>query len=175
MSIVYGIVKQHNGFINVYSELEHGTTFKIYFPLHNAKSVERKTRFMQTLPPQGGTETILVAEDDENVRKLVVSVLTQFGYDVIEAVDGQDAIDKFAANSESIAMLLMDMIMPRKNGKEAYEEISLLRPDIKVLYSSGYTADFIKNRGVSDDGIELIMKPVQPTELLRKIRMVLDQ
>lgn len=71
-------------------------------------------------------------------------------------------------------MILMDMIMPKKNGKEAYDEISLLQPDVKVLYSSGYTADFIKNRGISEEGVELIMKPVQPMELLRKIREMLD-
>ena len=174
MSIVYGIVKQHNGFINVYSEPGQGTTFRIYLPIYETEPSGQRDKTVQVAPPQGGSETILLAEDDDSVRKLVVAVLTRFGYNVIQAVDGQDAVDKFAENRETISMVLMDMIMPKKNGKEAYEEIIRIQPDIKVLYSSGYTADFIQNRGVSEEGIELIMKPVQPMELLRKVREILD-
>ncbi|WP_129127631.1 PocR ligand-binding domain-containing protein [Geomonas oryzae] len=174
MAIVYGIVKQHNGIINVYSEPGHGTTFRIYLPVQEARS-ETDVPVAQMEAPRGGSETILLAEDDAEVRSLVVSILSQFGYDVIQAVDGQDVVEQFAANRERVAMILMDMIMPKKNGKEAYEEISLLQPGVKVLYSSGYTADFIQNRGVSEEGIELIMKPVRPMELLRKVREVLDR
>ncbi|GFO56029.1 hypothetical protein GMSM_30360 [Geomonas sp. Red276] len=173
MSIVYGIIKQHNGFINVYSERGLGTTFKIYLPIDHSQTPVPAEAVEAYVPPRG-VETILVAEDDENVRKLVVAVLTEFGYRVIQAVDGQDAVEKFAADRDTIALVLMDMIMPRKNGREAYEEISTMRPDIKVLFSSGYTADFIQSRGVSEEGIELIMKPMQPKELLRRIRKILD-
>lgn len=174
MAIVYGIVKQHNGFITVYSELGQGTTFRIYIPVAETKHAEDEMKPVQTAP-KGGQETILLAEDDANVRKLVVTILTKYGYDVIQAEDGQDAVDKFAANKEKISLILMDMIMPKKNGKEAYEEISLMKQKVKVLYTSGYTADFIQNRGVSGEGIELIMKPVQPMELLRKVREMLDE
>lgn len=173
MAIVYGIVKQHNGFINVYSELSHGTTFRIYLPLVESEWSEKEVETTPP-PPEGGTETILVAEDNADVRKLMVTVLTNFGYDVIQAVDGQNAVDMFAAHQDRIRLILMDMIMPKKNGKEAYEEIRLSKPNAKVLYLSGYTSDFIQNRGVLEEGIELIMKPVQPMELLRKIRDMLD-
>lgn len=173
MAIVYGIVKQHSGFINVYSEPGEGTAFKVYLPISASENDAINVAKEQSVPPRG-TETILLAEDDATVNKLVTTILTQFGYEVIQAVDGQDAIDKFIANSENIKLILMDMIMPNKNGKEAYEEIRQIRPNVKVLYSSGYTADFIQSRGVKEEGAELIMKPVQPMELLRKIREMLD-
>ena len=175
MAIVYGIIKQHNGFINVYSEPGQGTTFRIYLPIYDVVQAEHEEKTMPVLPPQGGTETILLAEDDAAVRNLVVSVLTKFGYRVIEAVDGQDVVDKFSEYGDVVSMILMDMIMPKKNGKEAYDEIVTRNPTVKVLYSSGYTADFIQDRGVSEEGMELIMKPVQPMELLRKVREVLDR
>ncbi len=174
LSIAYGIVKQHNGFISVCSELGQGTTFRIYLPLLEIEQPVLDVN-VALQPPQGGTETILVAEDNADVRKLVVTVLTKFGYNVIQAIDGQEAVDMFAAHCDRIRLVLMDMIMPRKNGKEAYEEISRTHSGgVKVLYLSGYTADFIQNRGVSKEGIELLVKPVQPLELLRKIRAMLD-
>ncbi|MBU5612996.1 PocR ligand-binding domain-containing protein [Geomonas azotofigens] len=175
MAIVYGIVKQHNGVINVYSEPGRGTTFRIYLPVEETARKGEGGQAEPVQPVQGGSETILLAEDDAEVRELVVSILSRYGYEVIQAVDGQDVVERFVANRDRIAMILMDMIMPKKNGKEAYDEISSLQPGVKVLYSSGYTADFIQNRGVSEDGIELIMKPVQPMELLRKVREILDR
>lgn len=174
MAIVYGIVKQHRGFINVYSEPQIGTTFRIYIPLmeHELATDEE---IAAPEPPKGGTETILVAEDDAAVRALVQEVLAGFGYTVISAGDGQDAVEKFAAHSAEVRLVLMDIIMPGKNGKEACHEIRQLAPDVKVLYSSGYTLDIIQSRDVLDEGAELIMKPVQPLELLRKIRELLDR
>ncbi|MEI6305223.1 MAG: response regulator [Deltaproteobacteria bacterium] len=174
MAIVFGIVTQHKGFLNVYSEIGQGTTFRIYLPLASSEHLVQDKEKKMIAPPKG-TETILLAEDDIAVRKLMTSVLTEYGYKVIQAENGEDAVEKFAANSEAIHMLLFDMIMPKKNGMEASLEIKRLKPDIKVLYSSGYTADFMGDRGISDEGIELIMKPVQPLELLKKIRVILDR
>jgi len=175
MAIVYGIVKQHNGFINVYSEPGHGTTFRINLPVCEKDPASREDLRGPVAAPGGGSETILVAEDEPGVRRLMESILSQYGYQVILAGDGQEAVEKFIANSGKIQLILMDVIMPRKNGQDAIEEIRRLRPDIKVVYSSGYAADFIRNRGVDDEGIELVMKPLQPSELLRKVRETLDR
>ncbi|WP_250680367.1 PAS domain S-box protein [Geomonas sp. Red32] len=174
MAIVYGVVKQHNGFITVYSEPGQGTTFQIYLPLAEAGQTQAAESNVPEMPLEG-TETILLAEDDASVRTLVVTILTKFGYRVIQAVDGDDVVQKFSEHRGTVDLILMDMIMPKKNGREAYEAISRMAPDVKVLYSSGYTADFIQNRGVSEEGIELVMKPVRPIELLRKVRSMLDR
>lgn len=174
LSIVYGIVKQHNGYINVYSEPGNGTAFRIYFPVV-ALSHETEPETAPLPPPSGGTETVLVAEDDPHVRTLVESILKQAGYEIILAEDGQYAVEKFRANPEEIRLVIMDIVMPRKNGMEALREIKLLQPDVKVLFCSGYTADFIQSRGGLDENAELIMKPVMPSELLRKVREMLDR
>jgi polar amino acid transport system substrate-binding protein len=174
MAIIYGIIKQHNGFINVYSEPGHGTTFRIYLPI-DEKANGFHTIETEPVPPVGGNETILVAEDEPSVRELVAKVLESHGYNVILAEDGADAVEKFKAHQDTIRLILMDMIMPKKNGKDAYEEISRIKPGVKLLFTSGYTSDFIENRGVSEEVVELIMKPVQPIELLRRVREILDK
>lgn len=175
MAIIYGIIKQHNGYINVYSEPGQGTTFRIYLPIMEAAGKPAATNTPEDIQPKGGHETILVAEDDPAVRKLVSTILTSSGYRIILAEDGDDALEKFRQDQDTISLLLLDMIMPKKNGSEAYAEIQRIKPGVKVLFSRGYTADFFEDRGVSDHGIELLMKPVQPTALLRKVREVLDR
>lgn len=174
MSIVYGIVKQHNGFINVYSEPGRGTTFRIYLPIIEIGEESEELLAAKALP-KGGTETILVAEDESDVRNLVEAVLSKFGYQVILAVDGQDAIDKFEANRDKVKLILMDVVMPKKSGKEAYDAIRRLQADARVLYSSGYTKDFIQSRGELDEETDIILKPAHPMELLRKVREMLDK
>ena len=173
LSIVYGIVKQHDGFINCYSEPGMGATFRIYLPI-----VDRETR----LEPQEeeprismrGTETILLAEDEESVRNLYRQVLEDFGYRVIEAANGEEALSKFGASGESIDLALLDVIMPGKNGRETYEGIKKIRPDIKAAFLSGYPADHIRGKGVLDEDSILISKPLSPATLLRKVRQILD-
>jgi len=173
MSIVYGIVKQHKGFINVYSEPGEGTTFKIYLP--EAAAEEGALEAGAAAVPEMGTETVLVAEDDVSVRGLVDSLLRKYGYQVVLAVDGGDCVQKFLEHQGRIDLILMDVIMPGKNGREAFDEIRRIDPSVRVLYSSGYTADFMKNRGVFEESVDLIMKPVQPMALLQKVREVLDR
>src|SRR5574340_481418 len=121
LAVVYGIIKQHEGYVNVYSEPGKGTTFRIYLPLIASEAREEGKAHKEE-PPARGTETILVAEDDESLRKLSSIVLTQFGYTVIEAVDGEDAVRQFMENKDRIQLLLFDLIMPKINGKEARSE-----------------------------------------------------
>ncbi len=176
LSIVYGIVKQHNGYINVYSEPGNGATFKIYLPL--ADPAQKKTRssliISNIISPTGGTETVLVAEDDDAVRSTTKDILREFGYRVIEAADGEDAVCKFKENQDTIQLLLLDVVMPKKNGREAYEEIKAVKPGIRAIFTSGYTADIIHKKGVIDKELNFISKPVSPGKLLRKMRDVLD-
>lgn len=173
MSIVYGIISQHNGFIQVYSEPGFGTTFRLYLPL--IESCDLAVATVPAMLPRGGSETILLVEDDQAVRELETSVLEEFGYKVLIAGDGQEAVEIFRSQPDSIDLVLLDMVMPKKNGSEACREIRALRPDMRVLFISGYTADLIAERGLKEEGVELVMKPVSPPELARKVRELLDR
>jgi PAS domain S-box-containing protein len=174
MAIVYGIIKQHNGYINVYSEPEKGTTYRIYLPV-TSRDAASEAEFAVHATPQKGTETILVAEDDPAVREFEAAILKKFGYEVILAEDGCDAVRKYAENQSTIQLVLMDMIMPNKNGKQSYDEIRLLQPDIKVIFVTGYSADIVRSRGEIDEDVELVMKPINASDLLNKIRSTLDK
>jgi len=173
LSIVYGIVKQHGGYITIDSSCGAGTTFSIYLPLTVAdrqKAAERTS----SEPPRGGKETILVVEDDAMVRHLVDSVLQSFGYQVLLAESGEQAIELFEANWHSIDLALLDVIMPRMNGKQVCEVLRERCPRLKVLFLTGYTADLIQDKGILVDGIDLLLKPAQPDELAKKVREMLD-
>lgn len=174
LSIVYGIVKQHKGFINVYSEPGRGTTFSIYLPLAKGELLAKTEQTLMQYPA-GGSETILMAEDDAVVRELSKTVLTEFGYQVIEAVNGEDALQKFLEHRDRIQLLLLDIVMPKKNGKELYDDIKKTGSDVKVIFLSGYPAEVISNTGLMENGTNLIMKPVHPQDLLRRIREELDR
>jgi PAS domain S-box-containing protein len=174
LAMVYGIVKQHTGYINVYSEPGQGTTFKLYLPLTTRPDRNSTASHFPSSSDQG-TETVLLAEDDEEVRTLTKTVLEDFGYKVIEAADGAEAVRKFMDNREKINLLVLDIVMPKKNGKEAYQEIKKARPDIKALFTSGYTADIVHKKGILETGLEFVLKPISPTEFLRKVRGVLDK
>jgi CheY-like chemotaxis protein len=173
LSIVYGIIKQHNGYVNAYSEPGKGTTFRIYIPaMRECVTIGRKEE-SAVKAIIGGTETVLVAEDDVALRKLSTVVLEGAGYHVISAEDGADAVEKFAEHKEEIQICIIDMIMPRKCGKEVFDEIKKMRHNIKVLFVSGYTGDRIHKEGPVEEGFEFITKPVSPRDLLRKVREML--
>jgi|WetSurMetagenome_2_1015567.scaffolds.fasta_scaffold00155_1 two-component system, cell cycle sensor histidine kinase and response regulator CckA len=172
LAVVHGILKQHNGHINVYSEPGKGTVFNLYLPLTGARF--EKTAVPSPGKPRGGTETLLIAEDDDLVRDISVTALASFGYKIIEAVDGEDAINKFAENSGVVSLAILDGIMPKKNGMEVFEAIRKLRPDIKAIFLSGYTDGSFDHNELSGMGAIFMQKPVKPTELLRKVREMLD-
>jgi PAS domain S-box-containing protein len=174
LSIVYGIVKQHHGYVMVDSKPGKGTKFKIYIPL--TKQLANKTRPSQVLPLlEHGAETILVAEDNPEVRKLTSEILRQFGYTVIEAENGEEAIARFRESKKDVKLIILDVVMPKINGKEVYEEATRLDPQVKVLFTSGYTADIISAKGITERGGNFIEKPLQARDLLRRVREMLDQ
>ncbi len=172
MAIVYGIVKQHAGYITLESVVGRGTVFHIYLPV-----VKAEVREMEKVPGdiQGGCETILLAEDNSDTRRMAREILGMAGYEVIEAVDGADALEKFMARPDAVDLLVFDVIMPVKGGKEAYDEIKAVKRDARVLFISGYTGDVILHKGLADGTIDLLAKPVSPEGLLTKVRQVLDR
>ena len=167
LSMVYGIVKQHNGIIEVDSEVGKGSSFRIYLPLFKPAMQEQQNKTPVFFP--GNRETILVAEDDAAVMGLLKGLLENNGYNVITATNGEDAVKQFIKYQDKITLLLLDVIMPKKNGREVYSEIIGIRPDIKALFISGYTSDVIDWKGALQEGINLIPKPVRPDELLTKL------
>lgn len=172
LSTVYGIVKQHNGHIYVYSELGSGSTFKIYFP--KAQRDVKKKSITSFPAMEGGHETILVTDDEPSIRKLVRDTLEPLGYTIIEASDGEEALELFRQGQHKIDMLLTDVIMPKMTGKKLAEALAAEKPEFnKVLYMSGYTDNVIVHQGVLDENVEFINKPLVPSLLTKKIREVL--
>ena len=173
LAMVYGIVKQHNGFIHLYSEPGNGTTFKIYFPpVEAAPDVVISSN---TSEIRGGAETVLLVEDDESVRSLMERMLLDLGYTVLVARDGEEAVDLFRKNTDKIDLAILDVVMPRKGGKEAYEEMRKVRTDLKVIFMSGYTTNAVHESFVLIAGIPFLSKPFGPGVVARKVREVLDK
>lgn len=174
LSTVYGIVKQNDGYIIVESEPDVGTVFKIYFPrINQTVNTTLKKTIQET--DLGGTETILVVEDDPGVRKLTLSVLSRFGYHVLSAEDGEHALELVSREKPDIDLLLSDVIMPKMNGKELADHLSKLYPAMKIIFFSGYTDEGIVQHGILKAGTEFIHKPFSQNTLIEKIRTVLDK
>ncbi len=171
LSTVYGIIKQHSGHIGVHSEKNAGTTFHLYFPLSITSEESVKPALRQF---RKGGETILIAEDNESVRKLMKTILTAYGYTIIEAVDGEDAVEK-SKKIKNIDLMIVDTIMPKKNGREVYDEVLKFRPGIKTIFTSGYTRDVILDKGIQDKEFNFLPKPITPGDLLQKIGEILDE
>ncbi|MBI5657852.1 MAG: response regulator [Geobacter sp.] len=173
LSIVYGIVTQHQGYITLYSEEGQGTTFRILLPLSSLPAVE-----ICSSPSQGilvgGRETILVADDELTVREYLASFLSGLGYTILLARDGQDAVERFREKGADIDLVLMDVIMTKKNGRETALEIRGIRNDVPILFVSGYPFDVIEEKGFLEDRASLLMKPLAPVELAGKLRQMLN-
>ena len=172
LATVYGLVNQHGGMVHVYSEIDKGTTFKVYLvPAERAATaVDHKIKG----PVQGGTETILLAEDDTCVRNLSKIILEKAGYTVLAAVDGEEALRVFKDRADEIDLALLDVIMPKLGGQAVFNHILEQRPDIRVLFSSGYSINAVHTDFVLDKGLQFIQKPYQRDDLLRKVRDALD-
>ncbi len=174
LSTVYGIVKQSGGSIWVYSEVGRGTTFKVYLPLVGEAGQEYRRRD-EVEEDVRGTETVLLAEDEEVVRTLAREVLETYGYRVLEAANGGAALLICERHEEPIHLLITDVVMPEMSGRELADRLAALRPEMKVLYMSGYTDNAIVHQGVLDEEANFIQKPFAPRRLARKVREVLDE
>ncbi|MBU5613896.1 ATP-binding response regulator [Geomonas azotofigens] len=173
LSIVYGIIQQHSGAITVQSDPGKGTTFSIYLRLLPTESESAPEN--EEAPVPGGSETILLAEDNADARDSMTRVLSEYGYSVIQTVDGEDALEKFQANRDRVAFLLLDVVMPKKDGMAVYREIKAVRPSLPVLFVSGYTEDVIAKKGVVIGTDPFIFKPIPPRILLTRVRELLSR
>jgi len=173
MAIVYGIIKQQKGFIKVSSNPGEGTVVNLYLPLILEEGMQRSASSLPAL--KTGSETLLIAEDDDDVRRLDKELFEECGYTVIEAANGREALDLFLEHREIIDLLMFDVIMPKMNGREVFEEIRKVRPEIKVLFTSGYTGDILNGKGDLGREFDFVAKPIPPEELLTKVREVLDR
>ncbi len=172
LATVYGIVKQNNGFINVYSEPGHGTTFRIYLPQHNVGAV---THTQESAPALlKGSETILLVEDEPALLKMTSLMLKEMGYTVLSAPTPTEALRLAREHKGNIDLLLTDVIMPEMNGPDLVEKLISLYPDLKRLFMSGYTANIIGNHGILEEGVPYIQKPFSMGDFAKKLREVLD-
>jgi two-component system cell cycle sensor histidine kinase/response regulator CckA len=174
LSTVYGIVKQSGGNIWVYSELEKGTTFKIYLPRVDEPLEELKEEVRKKGLP-GGSETIFVVEDNEEVRKLAKRILEKQGYKVLDGSQGNEALQICEGHKGPIHLMVTDVVMPGMSARELANRLMSVHPEMKVLYMSGYTDNAITHHGVLEKGMNYIQKPFTVDGLLRKVREVLDK
>ena len=173
LATVYGIVKQNAGFINVYSEPEHGSIFRIYLPRHVVKS----EHIREVSPPAQlprGEETILLVEDEPAVLEMVKLMLETFGYTVLASSTPREAMRIASEKSVEIDLLITDMVMPGMTGRDLRENLSPLFTELKCLFMSGYTGNVLTHQGILEEGINFIQKPFSKQEIAAKVREVLD-
>lgn len=166
LAVAYGIIKQHEGYIDVESKPGQGTTFHIFLPAMRREAPSATVT---------NSEGVLVAEDDADVRGTIKWLLEESGFRVTEAVDGEDAVRRFHEYRDQIRLLILDVIMPKKDGREVYEEIKRLKPDVRVIFISGYPEDVVRRKGLENDEFAFLAKPVTPDDLIQKVREALDR
>ena len=176
LATVFGIIKQHGGNIWVYSEIGKGTTFKVYLPLSSHSTMDNKEIPVKNNDfDLNGNETILLVEDNDQVRDIVSDVLTQHGYKILVAKSGSEALSIMSSSNDPVSLLLTDVVMPEMNGKELFNKAEEKQPGLKVLYMSGYTNDVIAHQGILDEGVKLIEKPFSIEKLVTVVHEILQQ
>jgi two-component system, cell cycle sensor histidine kinase and response regulator CckA len=175
LATVYGIVKQHSGFVQVESELGRGSTFRVFLPVEVTTSARRsETPIFEDVPVRGGSETILLADDHIGICEMAQSVLTAKGYEVLVAHDGQEAMKIFLAHRDRISLVLLDVIMPKRSGTEVFADITALNPGVIVLFATGYSNEIAALADLVARGVSILRKPYSPAALCRRVREVLD-
>jgi len=175
LATVYGIVKQHNGFILVESEPGHGSTFRIFLPVDETPAVsEFRSILFDDLPVRGGSETILLADDHDGICEMAQSALTGKGYQVMVAHDGEEAVQLFTTHRDNISLVLLDVIMPRLNGPEVFAAIKAQKPGVAVVFATGYSNETGVLADLVERGVAVLRKPYSPSALCRRVREVLD-
>jgi len=173
LATVYGVVKQHGGFIHLYSELGKGTTFRIYLPAGNGAAEPSQPKSNEQIPK--GTETILLAEDNEGLREAAQEMLQTLGYRVILATNGAEATEFFKANSGKIDMAVLDVVMPDLSGPAAYSQMSAIQPDLRVVFTTGYTPETVSLNSTLEKGVPILQKPYSMKSLAQIVRSTLDR
>jgi CheY-like chemotaxis protein len=175
LPIVYGIITAHDGAIAVASSPEKGSTFTLYLPCMQRQEAQQPEQAEQDQPlPRGNQETILIAEDAARIRDMASQVLTEFGYRVLTAVDGDDAIRLFKEHQDQIRLLLFDLVMPNKGGYEAYQQIRGLNPTVSVIFTTGYAPQVAEGKLSQTQMQQLLHKPFAIVQLLKRVRTALD-
>lgn len=174
LATVYGITKQHSGWIELTTSKNEFTTFKVFIP-RTKHAVAPKVPRTSDEPVTRGTETILFVDDEAPIRRLGQTILERHGYTVLLAKDGSEAIEIFRREAERIKLVVLDLTMPRQSGQEVLLKLRQSNPKVKVIVSSGHDKDRVSNQFQNTQKVEFIPKPYRPNELARKVRSVLDQ
>jgi two-component system cell cycle sensor histidine kinase/response regulator CckA len=174
LATVYGIARQHGGFVHVYSEVGLGSRFRVFLPF-SATAAVAPERVEDTRPVRGGTETILVAEDHEGLREIARETLSNHGYQVLLAIDGEQAVQMFQSQRDQIDLVLLDVVLPKLSGPEAYSRICRENPEVPVIFATGYSPDIALLAKVQAQGLPVIQKPYSTRDLARKVRETLDR
>jgi CheY-like chemotaxis protein len=175
LATAYGVTRQHGGFVQVYSEVGLGSRFCVFLPFSSSSPDAALGQPEDSAPVRGGTETVLIVEDHEGLREIARETLESQGYTVVLATDGEQAVREFQSRRNQIDLVLLDVVLPKLNGPEAYARICAVKPQVPVIFATGYSPDMALLEKVQQQGLPVLQKPYAPQDLARKVRETLDQ